>query len=60
MYFNLKTVANLPKEKLKIPVGLKPKIPDPVPELALEPSVYQIRAPSGKMGLCSSSSPGLW
>jgi hypothetical protein len=40
-------VANLPKGKLKLLFGLKPKTPDPVPESALDPSVNQVRAPSG-------------
>jgi len=37
-----KTVANLPIGKLKFLFGLMTKIPDP--ELALDPSVNQIRA----------------
>jgi hypothetical protein len=43
-------VANLPSRKLKLLFGLKPKIPDTVPELALEPSVNQIRASSKSTG----------
>jgi hypothetical protein len=43
-----KTVANLPKRELKLLFGLKPQITDPVPKSALEPSLYQIRASSGK------------
>jgi len=39
-----KSVANLLSGKLKLLFGLKPKMPDPVPELALELSVNQIRA----------------
>jgi hypothetical protein len=42
--FKFEKLANLPKEKLKLMFGLKPKFPDPVPELALEPSVNHIRA----------------
>jgi hypothetical protein len=37
-------VAYSRKGKLKLLFGLKPKIPDPVPEAALELSVNQIRA----------------
>jgi hypothetical protein len=43
-------MANLPKRKIKLLFGLMPKIPDPVPELALEPSVNQIRASPGNTG----------
>jgi hypothetical protein len=42
-YFSLKNHGNLPKGKLKLSFGLMPKIPDPVPESALELSVNQIR-----------------
>jgi len=34
-----KNRGKLPKGKIKLLSGLMPKIPDPVPELALEPSV---------------------
>ena len=37
-------MANLPRGKLKFLLGLRPKMPDPVPELALEPSVNQIQS----------------
>ena len=37
-----KTVANLAEGKLSILFDLMPEISDPVPELALEPSVNQI------------------
>jgi hypothetical protein len=42
-----KTVANLPKEKPRLLFGLTPKIPDPVPEGILDPSVNQTRESSG-------------
>jgi hypothetical protein len=45
-----RTVANLPKGKLKVPFGYKPKIPDPVPDSALEPSVNQIKSSSENTG----------
>jgi hypothetical protein len=40
-------VAKFPKEKLRLLLGLTPKIPDPVPEGILDPSVNQIRESSG-------------
>jgi hypothetical protein len=43
-------MANLLKGKIKLLFGLMPKIPDPVPELPLEPSVNQIGASSGNNG----------
>jgi hypothetical protein len=45
-----KTMANLPKAKLKLLFGLTPKIQDPVPRFALEPSVNQFRVSSGNTG----------
>jgi hypothetical protein len=48
--FRFEKLANLPKGKLILLFDLKRKIPDPVPELALEPSVNQIRASSGNTG----------
>jgi len=50
-------VTNLPSEKLKPLFGLRPKILEPVPELALEPSVNQTRASSGKAGSISPIIP---
>ena len=48
--FQFEKLANLPRGKLKLLLGLRPKMLDPVPELALEPSVNQIRASSGNTG----------
>jgi hypothetical protein len=45
--FQFEKLASLPKGKLKLLFGLKLKMPDPVPESALEPSENQIRASSG-------------
>jgi hypothetical protein len=42
-----KTVANLTKGKPRLLFGLIPKIPDPVLEDILDPSVNQIRVSSG-------------
>jgi hypothetical protein len=48
--FQFEKLAYLPKGKHKLLFGLRPKIPAPVPESALDPSVNQIRASSGKNG----------
>jgi hypothetical protein len=37
-------------KKFKLLFGLRPRMPDPVPESALEPSVYQITVCSGNFG----------
>jgi hypothetical protein len=48
--FQSERLANLPKEKPRLLFGLAPKMPDPVPEGILDPSVNQTRESSGTTG----------
>jgi hypothetical protein len=48
--FQSERLANLLKERLKLQFGLTPKIPDPVPECSLDPSVNQTRESTGATG----------
>jgi hypothetical protein len=48
--FKFERLENLNKEQIKLQFGLKPQMPDPVPEFALEPSVHHIRICSGNSG----------
>jgi hypothetical protein len=53
IYFCLENCGVFTRGKLRFPFGLTPKIPDPVPKSAFEPSGNHIKAPCGYSGYLS-------